>query len=157
MRQFSNTLISEIYAQSSGDPFLTLFTLEHSDWVGPIYLVNNTESIVSNGNTFEPFPVNLTLPADDGETVPKVKISFDNVSRELVEEIRSVTDNGITVKLEMVLASDPDTVEMEIAELRIISVMYDAKKIEATLTLDDFMNTEMTAEKYTPTNYPGLF
>jgi len=157
MRSLSNNTLAQLFAQSSDDPFLTLFTLDHPDWGSPIYLINNTESITSNGNVFEPFPVNITLPVDDGETVRSSKITFDNVSRELIDEIRSTTDNNISVKLEMVLASDPDTVEIEIGEMKIVSVQYDAQKITATLTMDDFLNTEVTEEKYTPTNYPGLF
>lgn len=153
----SNNAIGQLFAQSSDDPFLTLFTLDHPDWASPIYFVNNTESIVSNGNTFESFPVNITLPTDDGEAVKSSKITFDNVSRELVEQIRSTTDNSISVKLEMVLASAPDNVEIEIGEMKIVTIQYTAMKISATLTMDDFLNTEITGEKYTPSVYPGLF
>lgn len=157
MRNLSNNMLSQLFAQESDDPFLTLFTLDHADWVEPLYLVNNTESITSNGNEFIPFPVSLTLPAEDGEGIKAVKISFDNVSRELIEEIREVTDNSITVTIQMVLTSTPDVVEIELGELKIITVTYNSDKIEATLTVDDFLNLEMTSEKYTPTSYPGLF
>ena len=157
MRDLSNNTLAQLFAQNSDDPFITLFTLESPDWGSPIYLVNNTESITSNGNVFLPFPVAITLPADDGETVKSTKITFDNVSRELIDEIRTATDNSISVKLQMVLASAPDVIEIEVGEMKIVSVQYDAQKISATLTMDDFLNIEVTSEKYTPSNYPGLF
>lgn len=157
MRNLSNNALAQLFAQESDDPFLNIFTLSHPDWVEDIHLVNNTEAIVSNGTTFDPFPIAITLPTEDGETLQSVKIEFDNVSRELIDEIRSITDNSISVNMQMILASNPDVVEIEIGEMTIISVNYNVDKITATLTLDDFLNTEVTGEKYTPTSYPGLF
>lgn len=157
MRNLSNSILAQLYAQESDDPFLTLFTLSHPDWSSDINWVNNTESIVSNGTTFEPFPISITLPTEDGETLQSIKIEFDNVSREVIEEIRSATENNISVAMQMILASNPDVVEIELGEMTIVSVNYDAQKVTATLTLDDFLNTEITGEKYTPTLYPGLF
>jgi hypothetical protein len=157
MRDLSNNLLAQLYAQQSDDPFLSLFTLDHDDWDAPLYLVNNTEEVTSNGNVFLPFPLALTLPVDDGESLRKVQLEFDNVSRELVDEIRSVTDTNINVTIQLVLASDPDTVEVELSELSIKNVNYDASRIQATLFLDDFLNTELTSEKYAPTNFPGIF
>lgn len=157
MRNLSTNLIAQLYTESSDDPFLTLFTLNHTDWVGPIYLVNNTEAVISNGNTFEPFPVKVTLPHDDGETARKVSIEFDNVSLELIDELRSVTDSSIEVTIEMILASDPDTIEIEIGELKVKTVSYNAQTVKAELYMDDFLNTELSSEKYTPSKYSGLF
>ena len=157
MRNLSNNLLAQLYTENSDDPFLALFTLNHTDWAAPIYLVNNTESIISNGNTFEPFPVKLTLPSDDGESVRKVQITFDNVSRELIDEIRSVTDTYISVSIQLVLASAPDNIEIELSELSIKIISYNAQTVTATLYLDDFLNTELTSEQYGPTNFPGLF
>lgn len=157
VRDLSNNLLAQLFAQESTDPFLTLFTMSHDDWATDIHLVNNTENIISNGNTFYPFPVELTLPVDDGESARNVQIKFDNVSRELIDEIRSVTDRGINVAIHMVLASDPDTIEIELGELKIKAISYNETTLSAELVMDDFLNTELTEEKYTPTLYPGLF
>lgn len=118
--------------------------------------MNNTEDIVSRGNTFTAFPVSIILPVDDGESSREVSIEFDNVSRELINELRSVTDS-IDVTLEMILASIPDEVQIELAELKIYTITYNKTKVSGRLIVDNFLNTEMTSERYTPTNYPGLF
>lgn len=157
MRDLSNNLLAQLYAENSDDPFLALFTLDHPDWVSPVYLVNNSESITSNGIIYEPFPIKISLPTDDGESIRKVELEFDNVSQELIDEIRTVTDNEISVDLQMVLASAPDIVEIEMLSMRIKSVSYNAQTIKASLFLDDFLNTELSCEKYTPTLYPGIF
>ena len=156
----SNTLtpelLAQLYAQESTDPLLMLVTLSHEDFVESYYLVNNSEEIISRGQTFSPFPMMITLPGDDGETVRGVSIEFDNISLELVELIRSVT-SPMSVKLEIILASMPDVVQMELDELKIQNLSYNARRISANLILDSFLNTEITSERYTPSLYPGLF
>jgi hypothetical protein len=151
----SNSLLAQLFAQQSGDPFLVLVTISHSSF-NTIRLVNNTENIVSRGNTYQAFPVRVRLPVDDGESARVVQLELDNVSRELVDEIRSVTTE-ITVKLEMILASMPDQVQMILDELLITNLTYSKTRITASLIFDNFLNTEMTSEKYGPTNFPGIF
>ena len=153
--ELSQNLLAQLYKQNSEDPFLMLVTLSHSSF-GVIYLVNNTVEIVSNGNTFVPFPMRVTLPVDDGETLREVQIEFDNVSLELIDELRTVTD-PIDVKIEMVLASNPDYVEIELDELRIRGINYNKQTVQAKLFMDDFLNTELNSERYTPANFPGIF
>lgn len=154
-RQLSNKLLAEIYGQESSDPFLMLVTLSHLSF-SSIYLVNNTVDIISNGNTFLAFPMKITLPQDNENASKDIRIEFDNVSRFLVDEIRAVTD-PIDASIQMVLASDPDIVEVEIADLKISDISYNKSKISARLFLDDFLNTGLTSEKYEPSLYPGLF
>lgn len=144
-----------MFGQTSDDPFLMLVTLSH-DSFGELYLVNNTSSIISNGVTYTAFPMKITLPADNGETMKNASISFDNVSLELINEFRTVTD-PISARIDMVLASNPDNVEYTLNELKINDITYNAQTVNARLYLDDFLNTSMTSEKYGPTNFPGLF
>jgi len=155
MRNLSNNLLSQLYFQESDDPFLMLVTLTHSSF-GVLYFVNNMEQITSRGNVYLPFPMKMTLPTDDGESLREVTMEFDNVSLELIEEMRTVTDY-IDVTIEMVLASAPDDVEIELGELKIKDVSYNQSEVRARLFMDDFLNTEMTGEKYTPSNFPDIF
>lgn len=151
-------LLAQLYAQESNDPFLTLVTLSHPSFASDILLVNNTADVVSRTNTYSAFPLKITLPVDDGEKTREASIEFDNVSLELIDELRSVTNTPrINVKLELVLASLPNDVQMSLEELKIGSISYNKKVISAKLVMDDFLNTELTSEKYGPSNFPGLF
>lgn len=152
----SPEVIAQLFAQNSNDPFLTLVTLEHSSFSSPIRLVNNTVNITSRGETYQAFPMRIRFPADDGETIRDFQIEFDNVSLMLIEEIRTVTDS-IDVTIEMVLASIPDVVQISQTDLKIASLQYNKQRISAKVILDNFLNTEMTSERYGPTNFPGLF
>jgi len=152
----SPELLAQLFSQESNDPFLMLLTLNHPDWPSTYYFVNNGAQIISRGLTFLPFPMTIVLPTDDGESSRSVKIEFDNVSLDLIDILRSVT-SPMTVKLEMILASLPDIVQMELTELQIQNVNYNSKKVSAILIIDSFLNTELSSERYTPSAYPGLF
>ena len=75
---------------------------------------------------------------------------------EIIGELRKVV-TPILVKLEMVLASQPNVVQMEQDELKIQTINYNTQTITARLLLDNFLNTETTSERYAPTNFPGIF
>lgn len=154
-RQLSNELIQQLTGEVSNDPFLMLVTISHDNF-DTVYLVNNTVAVESRGNTYEPFPMNIRLPQDDGETQRNVDIIFDNVSLELIDELRVAT-TPVDCVLDMVLASDPDKVQISYEDLKIGNITYSKQNISAKLYLDDFLNTELTSEKYTPKNFPGLF
>lgn len=152
----SNALKSEMFGPSSSVPFITLFTLTHPSFANTIRIVNNTESVSSNGNTFESFPVKVVLPADDNETVREVQIQFDNVSLELIDEFRGVT-SPIDVKIQMVLSDNPNFIQYELEDLKLKSISYNAQTITAKLVMDDFLSSGLTSERYTPSNFPGIF
>jgi len=155
MRQLSNNVLFELFEQTSSNPFLTLITLSHASFA-TLRIVNNSENIISRGDTFLSFPVKITLPTDDGTSEREVQLEMDNAGLDLITEIRSVT-TPIDVKLEMILASTPDTVEIAIEELKIRNITYNARSIRGNLYFVDFLNTEMTSEKYTPILFPGIF
>lgn len=152
----SPELIAQLFSQGSDDPFLTLVTLSHTSFAEDIRLVNNSQSITSRGLLFTAFPMRIRLPADDGENQREISLDFDNVSLELINEIRTVTD-FINVKIEMILASIPDAVQMEFDELKIQNLTYDKTRISARLFMDDFLQTEVSSERYSPSGYPGIF
>lgn len=154
--QLSNQLLAQLFVQDSQDPFLLLFTITHPNFAAPIRLVNNGEQIISRGNTFLPFPIRVTLPTDDGETEKQVKLEMDNIGLEFIDELRSITTPA-TVLLEMILASIPNDVQMDIPDLKLGNISYNRSIISGTLFIDNFLNAELSAERYTPKNYPGLF
>lgn len=154
--QLSSELLAQLFAQNSDDPFLSLVTLDHETFDNPIRLVNNTTNFTSRGNVYQAFPMKLRFPVDDGETVRDFQIDFDNVSLELIEEIRSVT-TSIGVTIELVLATLPDVVQMSQEDLLVSVITYNEKRITAKIVMDSFLNVQLTSESYTPTIYPGLF
>jgi Domain of unknown function (DUF1833) len=148
--------LAQLYSQQSDDVFLILLTLSHPTFASDIRLVNNSTDIVSRGDTFTAFPFKIRLPVDDGESNREVSIEFDNVSLELLDELRTVT-TSIEVNIEMILNSLPDEVQISLGELKIQTVSYNKQTVSARLFLDSFLTTELNSEVYSPSVYPGIF
>ena len=141
-------------ATSSGVAFLELltFTLGSNP---PLRVVSNTEDIVSRGDTFMATHFNITMPIDDGETLPALKIQIANVDGQIVDWIRGFVQPP-RLKYEIVLSDRPDVVERAIDFLVVKSVNYTAVSIEATLAVENAL-TSGFGYTYTPITHPGLF
>lgn len=153
---YSSAFIEAVVSQNTDEVFLFLLTLSHQDLTTPIRVVNNTEYIISNGNVYTAFPFDLVLPQDDGQSLPQVVITLSNVNLEFIDEIRGL-NGALDVKLEVILASSPDTIEMSIDGMKTYTISYDAQNIQATCQIEDVLNMTFPNELYLPSNFPGLF
>jgi hypothetical protein len=153
---YSAAFVEAVVSQNTDEVFLFLLTLSHADLTTPIRVVNNTEDIVSNGNVYTAFPFNLVLPQDDGESLPQIVITLSNVTLEFIDEIRAL-NGALDVKLEVILASSPNTIEMSIDGMKTYTINYDAQNMQATCQIEDVLNMSFPSEIYLPSNFPGLF
>jgi hypothetical protein len=153
---FSQKLIQAVLEPNTGEVFLFLLTFNHPSFSSPIHLVNNLENITSRGIEYQAFPLELVLPADDGDSLPMIDITCQNASLELIDEVRSIT-GPMSLKLEFIMASDPDYVEFSITDMRVAQVQYDKDILKMSCTVDDLLNTSFPKERYLPSNFGGLF
>lgn len=144
-----------VQATSSEIVFLCLltFSLPNHD---SLRVVNNTEDVVSRGNTFTAFPFAITLPNDDSDRLPTVQLRISNVAGEIMEYIRSLPQ-APTVLLELVTSVDYNFVEKAVGYLKMESVTYDAMEVSGSLTLDNILSRRLTASDYDPVQFPALF
>lgn len=147
-------VIDELNSVSSGEVFLFLIEIDYG--TGTHRLVNNNEDVIHNGNVFTAYPFQIVLAPEDGETLPTVQVSFDNVDRLLIDAVRSATTAPV-VELKLVLASAPNVAEMVIPDLALRNVSYTANKLTGTLYVGDIMNQKFPADYVTPQQYGGLF
>ena len=63
MRTLSTSFVTEANAQQTGVAFLTLLELSYTG-ADTLYLVNNYTAITSNGQVYQPFPFEFTMPSD---------------------------------------------------------------------------------------------
>jgi hypothetical protein len=147
------TGIAEAQKIASEAAWLALLTIDTPE--GILRFVNNNEPLVSNGVTYEAFPFSIVLPGDDGDTLPKVQLQIQNFDERLVEAIRAQeTPPAITCQL--VTSLTPDEIEIEIENLILRSVTYDALMITGDLTVVNVLNQKFGGY-YTPVEFPGLF
>lgn len=157
MRVLSGPAIKSTQDVSSDEVWLLLMEINHESLSTPKYFVNNTEDIISDGVTYQAFPFKVVFGQDTGDKLPSVRLTFDNITRELINLIGSITDSpNITIKL--ILASSPDITEVEISELKLRNVDFDQYTLSGTLYSDDILNQRYPKDLITPASgYIGLF
>ena len=150
------TLQGALFAEASGDAFLSLLTIDHEALLVPIRVVNDNVSIMSNGDTYLAFPFDVTLPIDDAKQMPNAKLSIDNVDRTIIDAARSITSPA-DVTIQIIKSSDPDTVELSLTDFKLRDVKADAGVVEGVLTLEDFLQEPYPAGTFDPGRFPGGF
>lgn len=154
-RSLSSAATTSIHSQETGEVWLVLLTITHSTLPTPIRVVNNNEDITSRGNIYQAFPFEIILPSQDPDSIPKASLKFDNVDRTAISIIRGV-EFPPAVTIEVILASQPDTIEVSFPNLTLRNVKYDAEAIEGELLFENLFSEPVTLTM-TPSRFPGLF
>ncbi len=155
-RSLSSLALQSLYAGETGDAFLVLLTLSHPDLAQPICVTSDAVQTVSGGTVFVPFPFDLALPDDLDAKSYRARLVIDNVDRQIVEAVRSVT-SAPDILIKIVRAATPDTVESQFVDFKLTNVVYDAFRIEGDLTVEDFTAEPYPAATFSPGLFPGLF
>lgn len=154
--QVSINAMRAMFAQETGEVFLVCLTITHPD-ITTLRLVNNAAAVARSAGTYQPYPMQLMLPAQRDDQLPQVDIVIDNVDREVLRQIRTLS--GVPkVTMEVILASSPDTVEAGPFDFVLKHAGYDVLAITGTLGYeDDILNQQVPSMQYTPSNSHGLF
>lgn len=164
-RNLSPAAKAAVYAQNTSEAFIMLLTVDHPDFTDPIRITADPFEIlpdlgvlgvVSRGNEFVYLPFMITLPTQDDTNISRAKISIDNVSREIVAAVRQAT-SAVNITVEIVLASDVDTVEVTAADFKLERVQYDVLSVTGDISVEYFDLEPMPAGRFTPSQFPGLF
>lgn len=172
-RSFSAGAIQQFFAREADDPLILLVTITAPNDVpgndvlrfanGWIERLSGLETdatvtaygVVSRSQNYVFLPMEITLPSED-DAAPRAQITLHDVTREAMPLIRSVT-SAPTVKLELVLASDPDTVELAFDGLSMTAISYNRETVTAQLVADNLALEPFPAHTFTPAYFPGLF
>jgi hypothetical protein len=157
-RTVPSAVVSAINAQTTSSVFLVLMDIVHPSFT-TVRIVNNTENITSNGNTYTAFPFNVILPPDTEEFQPKLQVGVVNVTRLLIDEVRTIagSDQRATATITVIEASDPDTALATYSNFEVVNLRYDANEMSFDLIIDTFLTEPFPAGSFTPSTFPGLF
>lgn len=149
--------LQAMMAEHTDVVFLHALTIDHpllED--GPLRFVDNPEPVERSAGTFEPAYFNLTLPADDEERLPQVRLVIDNVARELMAEIRKAATSP-TCTLEVIASTDWEVAQYGPLDFTFKSVEYDVMEIQITMGFHEILNRNYPALFFLPHNAPGLW
>jgi len=164
-RTVSNAFKAAAFAQQTDEVWIVLLTLSHPDFTDDIRIASDpfedlptagVKGVVSRGTEYIYMPFSLSLPNMDDTGVSRATISVDNIGRQVTAAIRSASSD-VTIGIEVVLASDVDTVEISIPDFKLRSVSFDAYTVEGELSMEYFDLEPFPAGRFTPSGYIGLF
>ena len=157
MRQVSPRALQAMLAQETAEVFVPCLTIDHPSFTAPLRLAYDTQPLARAAGTFQPYPFTIRLPNQKEDEIPQVKVTVDNTDLQVNDAIRTLT--GLpSVTLEVVLASQPDTVEAGPFDFSLQNVQADASSIQGTLGYeDDVFAQQVPGQQYLPANSPGLF
>lgn len=143
-------------APETDEVFLILLTIEEASLSEPIRVVNDTVNITSRGNVYAAMAFSAEPPGESDGAARSARITLDNVDRQIVQAVREAT--GVPkVTMEVILASDPDTVEAGPFVFELESAEYDATTVTGELSFDDVSSLRWPAYSTTPHLFPDLY
>ncbi|WP_044561461.1 DUF1833 family protein [Azospirillum sp. B4] len=144
-----------INAQETDVVFLILLTIQHASLAAPINLVRDTRSWISNDIAYTAMPFDFVFPNDTDDDVPQAKASICNISREVTEALRQITDTP-DVTVSVVMSITPDTVELGPLEFQFASVDVDVGEVSGTLIYEPTLQEQCPCDYYRPAEWPAL-
>jgi hypothetical protein len=166
MRDVSDAFRSALYAQETDEVPICLLTVTHESLDEPIYISSDPTTRLSDdplvygtesrGEQYIFLPFEFTLPDDKSDTAPRVQLTIDNIDHTLVALLRTFATPP-SVKLEIIMASDPETVEITVPVLQMSDATIEHHTISNTLVADPLINEPHPAGQFTPGAFPGLF
>lgn len=112
---------------------------------------------VSRGETFIYVGMKITVPDDKDRSPPSSRITIFDIDQDTIALIRAVSSPPPSVKMEMVLADNPDVVEIDIPKLEIISADYTREVVTLECVIDMLVSESYPAHSFSPAYFPGLF
>lgn len=153
-RPLSAPAVEALMAANTNEVFILLVTFWHGSEIYRCCL--NTENIVSNGLEYTAMYFEFLLP-EVGDRAPQgCEIRVDNVDPRMVDMLRRVV-TPVQVKIELVLASQPDVVEMTLEDLVMREATWSVSSISGKLMIEDMLNTGFPANIYEPRTFQGIF
>lgn len=158
-------------AQETMEREICLLTITHPEFDQPIYLSTDATmhlrddeetgapiyGTVSRGIEFIYVPISPVLPSSDSETPPAGRFSISNVSQVISPYLLMVSEHYPRITVEVVMASDPDTVNQTWPEFDLTNASIDATSAEVQISMN-MVNTEPSPwMRFTPAHFPNLF
>jgi hypothetical protein len=147
----------EIVKDETSAVFLYLIKLE-AEGIDPLYLVDNTQPITSNGITYTPCAFKCVLPeqTDDG-TSKACRIEIDNVDRRIAEIAEETIGVQVTLTVSVIMAQDTDLIETGPLRFVLRNISISKETVQAELYDFYIYDRNLPGLRYSPQDFPGLF
>ncbi len=156
---------AQLAAEHRGGVPIWLLTFQHPQLAAPIRLSSDPTTrlsidpyilgTISRANPYLWVPMDLTLPADDEEAPPQIRITIEAVDRTIFQVIRASREPA-TCTIELVWSFSPGLVELTLDHMEVVSAPYDETQVTVNLSQESFWGETWPTGRFSPTYFPGL-
>lgn len=157
MREVTEDLIREVYAQGGAAPAALLVTITAAGMADPIRITDCPDGVTSRGEDYLFFPLNFAFPGagvDEPEREPRMELA--NVDGRIAEAVRAATSVPI-ITVEMVRLEEPDVVEVAVRDAEARNVQVEGAKVTMNLRGRNIARELACSKRYVAARTPGLF
>lgn len=156
-KSYSANFKSTLAEVSANEAPLILLEIYHAELPTPVRVVNDSQDIISNGNTYVAFPFKCVLPDDFEGQTSRARLSIANVGKDLMYWIETTNGGkGSTCTFKQILRSVPNTIEWSIT-MSLFNVNVTMQEISAELGFENMFAKPAIRMQYRPDNSPGVF
>lgn len=151
--------IAAANASASSQPWLLLMEISHEDMT-TLRFVADTEDVISDGQSYTAMELESNMPDEKADELPQVRARISNIDQTLIAELREITPQTkarAEVLVKVVLASDPDNVQVGPFNFELITFSADAGSIEMTLGFENLLRAKYPGHTFNPAQWPNLF
>jgi hypothetical protein len=143
------------YQTELADAYICLFVFTHPNLAVPIRMTDAGEDVVVGVDTYAHVPLKIALPDMTDESPPAGRLVLDNVSRDLIAEIRTF-NTPLACELRVVLASAPATVELGPFDFEVRNVQWGALTLTADLVHEPILGVAVPCDTFNAAQFPGM-
>lgn len=119
--------------------------------------IDQAAAIVSNGNSYIPFPFDFTLPQDSDGAASQMTLVIGNVGTDITADLESwLPGHRVNAKLLLVDPSNPNTI-FKTFYIPISSITLTPTQITGTCGNNAFLQQKASKLRYDQYFSPGLF
>lgn len=160
--QLSTNAKKAMTAPETDEVLLNLLTVSY-DGTAILRVVDNTQEITSNGQTYTPCGFTVLLPDQSGDGNKSCRLMIDNTDIAIYRAIKSAViqsrneNKEISCTAAVIMASEPDNYIEGPLNFILRNINADVNAISGEL-FDSYMHDrKFTAMTYNPNDFPGLF
>ena len=165
LNSLSQSAVRAMFASETAEALILLITITNpADPTNPIRLADGYTNrieivygVTSNSKDYIFLPMQIALPGEEEAGAGQCSLILNFVTREAIELIRTHLTSPVSVQIDLVLASSPNTIETSFSGFKITNVTYNADQINFELNMVSLSREPFPCFTFTPANFPGLF
>jgi hypothetical protein len=172
INSLSQSAVRAMFASETSEALILLITITNpADPTTPVRLADGYTNriaslttdtdvvygVTSNSKDYLFMPMQISLPGEEEAGSAQCSLVLNFVTREAIDLIRTYLISPVSVQIDLVLASSPNTIEATFAGFKITNVTYNADQITFDLNMVSLSREPFPCFTFTPANFPGLF